>query len=80
MLLLGVAICKLGGRGVVNLDGRGWLRMAHFGDRHADGDGFLGVDVGGADFGLSLRAHDIAHDFVNRGPFRAGAVVRAVSG
>ena len=29
----------------------------------ADGDGFLSIDIGGADFGFGSRSHDVGHDF-----------------
>ena len=35
----------------------------------ADGDDFLSIDIGGADFGFCGRYHDVGHDFghgVNR--------------
>jgi hypothetical protein len=41
----------------VDLNGCGWLQMAHFGESGADGDCFPGVDVGGANFGFDGRSH-----------------------
>ena len=61
-LLLHRVVGETNGGGVVHLDGRGRLWMAHFGECSADGNGLLGVEIGGADFGLSCRAHDVGHN------------------
>ena len=37
--------------------------MAEFSEQCADGDGFLSIDIGGANFGLGGRYHDVGHDF-----------------
>ena len=37
--------------------------MAKLTDQCADGDGFLYIDIGGANFGFGGRSHDGGHDF-----------------
>ena len=40
------------GGGIVNLDGSGWLRVAHFVEGCADAAGFSSIVVEGTTFGL----------------------------
>ena len=37
--------------------------MAKFAEQCAVGEGFLSIDIGGADLGFGGRSHDIGHDF-----------------
>ena len=37
--------------------------MAEFAEQCADGDGFLSIDIGGADLDFGGRSHDVGHDF-----------------
>ena len=37
--------------------------MAEFVEKCTDGDGFLSIDIGGADFGFVGKYHDVGHDF-----------------
>ena len=39
--------------------------MAKLAEQCADGDGFLYIDIGGADFGFGGRSHDVGHGFVH---------------
>jgi len=64
-LLFDGVIGKTARSGVVNLHGGAWLRVAHFFQGGADGNGLLAVDVGGSDFGFSSGAHDIAKNFAD---------------
>ncbi len=64
-LLFHGVVGKTNGSGVVYLDGRGRLWMAHFGKCGADGDGLLGVEIGSADFGLCRRAHDVGQNLAD---------------
>ena len=45
------------------MHGRGRLEVAKFAEQCADGDGFLSIDIGGANFGFCGRYHDVVHDF-----------------
>ena len=45
------------------MHGCGRLEKAEFADQCADGDGFLSIDIGGADFGFGGRSHNVGHDF-----------------
>ena len=45
------------------MHGCGQLGVAKFAEQCADDDGFLSIDIGGADFGLGDRSHEIGHDF-----------------
>ena len=43
--------------------------VSEFAEQCADGDRFLSIDIGSADFGFVGRSHDVGHDFgygVNR--------------
>ena len=60
--LLDGSIGKTHGSCVVNLNGRGGLWVSHLSKSGAEGNSFLGIDVGGPDFSFSCRAHDVAHD------------------
>ena len=62
-LLFDGVICKLDSGLVVNLHRCGWLGVAKFADHCGDGDGFLCIDIGGADFGFGGKSHDVGHDF-----------------
>ena len=37
--------------------------MAEFAEKCEDGDRFLYIDIGGANFGFSGQSHDVGHDF-----------------
>ena len=37
--------------------------MAEFANQCADGDGFLSIDIGGANFSFGSRSHNVGHDF-----------------
>ena len=37
--------------------------MFKLADYCADGDGFLSIDIGGANFGFGSRSHNVGHDF-----------------
>ncbi len=63
--LLNCVVRKTNSGGVVDLDGCGWLGMAHFGKGGADGNSFLGIDVSGADFCFGCGAHDVSHNFAD---------------
>ena len=45
------------------MHGRRRLGVAEFAEQRADGDGFLSIDIGGANFGFGGRSHDVGHDF-----------------
>jgi hypothetical protein len=50
------------GSGIVGLDGRRWLGVAHFNESGTGNFGCLAVDVECPNFGLSGQGHDIAQD------------------
>ena len=52
--------------------------MAKFAEQCVDGYGFLTIDIGGADFGLGGRSHDVGHDFGHN--VNVGIEPRASSG
>ena len=39
------------------------MGVAKFLEQCAYGDGFLSIDIGGAEFGFGRRSNDIGHDF-----------------
>ena len=39
--------------------------MVKFAEQCANGDGFLSIDIGGANFGLGGRSHGVRYDFRN---------------
>ena len=45
------------------MHGSSRLGMAELAEQCADGDDYLFIDTGGADFGLGSRSYDIGHDF-----------------
>ena len=45
------------------MHGCGLMEVAEFAEQCADGEGFLSIDIGGADFGFSGRSHDFGNDF-----------------
>ena len=45
------------------MHGCSWLGVTEFAEQCADGDGFLSIDIVGADFGFGGRSHDVGHDF-----------------
>ncbi len=49
------------GSGVVNLDGRAWLRPTHFDEGLTEGDHLLGGGVESAKFSFGGRRHDKFH-------------------
>ncbi len=61
--LLDGAVGETDSSGVVNLYGRRWLGVAHFGKSGSDRDSGLGIEIGCANLGFSRRAHDVAKDF-----------------
>ena len=48
---------------IVDLDGRGRLGMAHFGERNTDGEGVASREEGRGDFGFGSGAHYVREDF-----------------
>ena len=62
-LLFDGVICKSNIGWFVYLHGRVHLGVAKFAEQCADGDGFLFIDIGGADFGFGGWSHDVIHDF-----------------
>ena len=60
--LLDCVVRKSIGSGIVYLNRHGWLWMADFKEKGADGHGLLAIDVGGSNFGLGRQTHDIGYD------------------
>jgi hypothetical protein len=61
--LLHRAVGKPFGGGIVNLHGGGWLWVAHLGERVDDGHSVLGIQIAGANFGLSGGANYDINEF-----------------
>jgi hypothetical protein len=65
-LLFHGLVGETSGRGVVDLNGRGRVRMAELKERGADGYRLLGIEVARADFSLGGRPNDDVDDGAER--------------
>ena len=79
-------IGEANGCGIVNLDGGGWLGMAHFAEGETKGKGVFGGEEGGADFCFGCGAHHVLEyfaenmdDSVAEGHGRVGGVREVVA-
>ena len=72
LLLLNLLVCKPDGDSVVNLDGGGGLRMAHFMKGGSQCNCFLCIVEKGPALGFRCGRHDIAH---NSGRDQYGSIV-----
>ena len=72
LLLLNLLVCKSDGGWVVDLDGGGGLRMAHFMKSGSQCNFFFCIAGKGPAFGFRCGRHDIAH---NSGRVQDGSIV-----